>query len=289
MDIDIVRRAAHKFRVNINAPGRVVGKLRREDDSALKSVGNVLDAIMRKSFSSEENDWIEKIETLRKRLCASSTEIAIRRYGVGRRDPKLAAEEIHRGRVVIRSIGKTCRLSSLPYKWSCLLFKLVREFSPSVCLELGTSLGLSGAYQAAALESNQRGQFVTLEGAESLASLAKANFEELGLTRCNIIVGRFQDTLEEVLHDNAPIDFVFIDGHHEEHATITYVRQMVPHLSDGAILVFDDIHWSRGMDRAWNTMRIGENIKISLDMYRMGVCIFAKSGIDRSRHFRLGI
>jgi predicted O-methyltransferase YrrM len=84
---------------------------------------------------------------------------------------------------------------------------------------LGTCLGISTSYLAAALKLNLAGSVVTLEGAETKARLAAQNFRELGLSNVCTIVGRFQDTLDDVLE---PIKFAFIDGHHEESATLAY-------------------------------------------------------------------
>ena len=250
-----------------------ISRLHSEDDAALKSLANILDAVMDNKYSYEEKYWIEKIETLRNELSTSSIEISITDYGAGSSDLNLTAEEMYQGRVVVKTIGEVCQNASKTYKWAFLLFKIVREFRPSVCLELGTALGISAAYQAAALELNHHGRIVTLEGAESIASLARKNLEMLCLERVDVVVGRFQDTLQDVLYENAPLNFVFIDGHHDETATLTYFRQILPHLSDGAILVFDDIHWSRGMERAWNTIQKDRNLKMSVDLFSVGICI----------------
>ena len=64
------------------------------------------------------------------------------------------------------------------YFWSLLLFKLIREFKPLNSVELGTCLGISGAYQAAAQKLNKSGRLITLEGAKSLASLAEKNLQK---------------------------------------------------------------------------------------------------------------
>jgi len=169
------------------------------------------------------------------------------------------------------------------------LFKFIREFRPSVCLELGTCLGISASYHAAALELNNHGKIVTLEGSESLASLARENFERLGLKRVTVVVGRFQDTLEEVLRRQAPIDFVFIDGHHDEHATLAYFEKIFPFLSEDAVLVLDDISWSNGMKRAWKTIVSNKRINISVDLFNVGVCIIASSLKEKQRLMNLRI
>ena len=111
----------------------------------------------------------------------------------------------------------------------------------------------------------------------------------LGIERVDVVAGRFQDTLQDVLSENAPINFVFIDGHHDENASLTYFRQILPHLSDGVILVFDDIHWSRGMERTWNTIQKDRNLKVSLDLLSAGICILTKSALGETKYLKIAI
>jgi len=137
--------------------------------------------------------------------------------------------------------NKKNRKARKSYFWSVLLFKLVRKFNPSACIELGTCLGISAAYQASAQKLNRKGKLVTLEGAVSLASLAEKNLQQLGLDNAHVVSGRFQDKLDTVLNENKPIDYAFIDGQHDEKATISYFEQLTPCLSVESIIDFDDI------------------------------------------------
>jgi predicted O-methyltransferase YrrM len=191
-----------------------------------------------------------------------------------------------RGIVVTRTVGEVCRGASKPYFWSLLLFKLIRKFRPCFCLELGTCLGISTSFQAAALKLNGMGKIVTLEGAKSLASLAERHFQALGLDNANIVIGRFQDTLGEVLNAYKSVDYVFIDGHHDEKATLAYYEQIKPFLSERALLVFDDISWSEGMKGAWKTIMADERVKISVDLRQIGVCII-DSRIDGRKNIMI--
>ena len=177
-----------------------------------------------------------------------------------------------KGRVITKAIGDACKTSKSHF-WSFLLFKLIREFKPSTCLELGTALGISACYQAAALKLNQAGNLTTLEGADSLALLAKQHFQALGLDNVRVVIGRFQDTLDEVLNRQQPIDYAFIDGHHDEKATLDYFEQLAPFLSERAMLIFDDISWSEGMKRGWSAMEADSRVRISIDLETVGICI----------------
>ena len=120
-------------------------------------------------------------------------------YGAGLPEAGLGNHKTREGKVIIKTIGDVCRTASKTYMWSFLLLKLIREFRPLVCLELGTCLGISASYQAAALKLNESGRIVSLEGAEPLARLAEGYFLNLGLDNVDVVVGRFEHTLEKVL------------------------------------------------------------------------------------------
>ena len=193
---------------------------------------------------------------------------------------------MYQGVTKVTTVGETCQIASKPYFWSLLLFKLIREFKPSNSIELGTCLGISGAYQASALKLNKSGRLVTLEGANSLAALAEKNFQQLGLDNVHVVSGRFQDILDTVLTENRPIDYAFIDGHHDEKATISYFEKFIPFLSKNSIIVFDDISWSDGMRNAWKNIEKNIVVKISLDLRAIGICVLDEN-IDEKYSFRI--
>gem|GEM_PF-6245102 len=44
-------------------------------------------------------------------------------------------------------------------------------------------------------------------------------------------------------------------------------------LSEQAVLVFDDISWSRGMKRAWKVIETDDRVMISLNLTKLGVYV----------------
>ena len=142
-------------------------------------------------------------------------------------------------------------------------------------------VGISGAYQASAQKLNKNGSLTTLEGAQSLASLAEANLHQLGLDNTHVVSGRFQDNLDKVLTENKPIDYGFIDGHHDEQATIAYFEKFITYLSKNSIIVFDDISWSDGMRHAWNSNEKNEIVKIFLNLGVIGICVLDETIEDK--------
>ena len=226
--------------------------------------------------SSEERAWVDRIEDLRARYEASDEPLVVEDFGSGR---ETAAQESN---LTTRTLGRMT-LSSKPPDWAYLLFRLVREFRPKTCVELGACVGVSASYQAAALELNGgAGRLVSLEGSSVLADWSSRTLRELGLDdRATIRVGRFSDTLSDTVQELAPLQWAFIDGHHDELATLQYMEQIMPTLATEAILVFDDIDWSVGMRRAWQQVVEDPRFCLTVDLRSVGLAVVSAETLPR--------
>lgn len=179
----------------------------------------------------------------------------------------------------LRSITKSVRRPLWQYRW---LFLLMQHIQPEHVLELGTSLGFSTiALAKGALHSTIH----TLEGAPALVQQARQHFDWAELTNIQPYEGPFVATLPERLTGDTVYDFVMLDGHHTESATIDYFNQILPHCSDNAILWVDDIYWSKGMTRAWQCLQLDPRINISIDVFDFGL-LFLRPGKEKE-HFIL--
>ena len=238
------------------------------------------------SMNPEDLPWITRIEELRDILNASSEPLVKLDFGAGSSDAPRSREEAQQGIEVHTTIGDVARETSKPQHWCSLLFRLIRTFKPVVVLEMGTSVGISAAYQATALQLNGKGRLVTLEGSETVAQIARRTFEILELDNTDIVVGRFSETLEEALKTVGPVDFVFVDGHHDGNATIDYCEQILPYLTEKAILILDDIRWSPNMTKAWRVVKDRDCVRAALDLGSIGVCLIGP-GDKRTVNVRL--
>ncbi|MEO0397002.1 MAG: class I SAM-dependent methyltransferase [Cyanobacteria bacterium P01_A01_bin.137] len=230
-----------------------LGQLRTTDSLTACHVANAIRDALGNRLDSNERIWIEKIEKLRCELNTNTADLFLTDYGAGKPNLNRLEEDMRDGITTATTVSKICKASK-PYFWALLLFKLTREFKPNISVELGTCLGISAAYQAAAQAINGKGFLITMEGATMLASLSEKNLKNLDLNNTTVICGRFQDSLDKILHTHQPIDYVFIDGHHDEQATVSYFKSFSSNLSEAAIVIFDDISWSNGMRSAWSCM-----------------------------------
>ncbi len=243
-----------------------------------RAVQTIFEKVLSANLADTERRWIDRIEGLRAELKTSQRKIAITDYGAGH--ALLGNVALRRQEYAVRTaaIADIVRYSKPPLHAS-LLFHMVRHVRLHSCLELGTCLGLSAAYIASALRLNGAGKLITLEGADSLATLAGAHFARLGVhDKIEVVTGPFRKHLPGVLQRMPALDFVFIDGHHDGQATLDYLRQITPHLADRAFLIFDDISWSLGMRRAWRQIQRHAGMVLAVDLRMMGMCVYERSG-----------
>jgi predicted O-methyltransferase YrrM len=262
---DVVRRRVPGFVKTAVLYARRRAALRRvrritSGDERTARILRAVERTLRGGLEPEERAWIRRLAELRRRLRRSREPIVF--PGT---DPASA-----------QTIGQRYLFSKSPLG-ALLLFRLVRELRPSRCLELGTNLGISAAYQAAALRLNGGGELHTVEGSPTLAALSRKHLASLGLA-AEVHAGRFADVLPGLLARTAPLDYVFIDGHHDGPATVGYFAQLHPSLSPGALVVFDDIAWSAGMAEAWAAIRVDPRVRVAVGLGAMGVCIIGGEG-----------
>jgi len=77
-----------------------------------------------------------------------------------------------------------------------------------------------------------QGKFTTIEGSEVLAKCADSNLKKLNYQDYIVHMGRFSDVLPKILSKDQPIDFAFIDGHHDKEATQGYFEFIYPFLTE---------------------------------------------------------
>jgi predicted O-methyltransferase YrrM len=217
------------------------------------------------------------IEELRKSLLDERRAVPTLDFGAGNSGERL--------------ISEIARTSLKPAKFGQLLYRMARFYQPANILELGTSLGVTTAYLASgALPAGSTPgggpPVITLEGAPSVAAIARRNFSELGLKNIRIVEGNFDATLPGVLESLPKLDLVFIDGNHRLEPTLCYYREMQPKLHSDSILIFDDIHWSREMEAAWEELKQDNAVRCSVDLFYIGI-LFFRVGFHTAQHFTI--
>jgi predicted O-methyltransferase YrrM len=238
--------------------------------------------------------------TASKLRSARSVAEALHEFSARREYENLARVEVERQRLLARlepleggsltagpydagiSVADACRVSAA-VRTCNLLYLLVRQFKPTVILELGTNVGVSSAYQAMALRDNGGGKIVTFEASPYRLRIAQELHRRLDLHNVEYVQGLFAHTLPSALENLPPIDYAFIDGHHQYQPTLDYFGLIRRHASPDCLYIFDDIRWSNGMRQAWAEIQSDRLTGMAVDLF--GIGLWMQGGTESSNRY----
>ena len=201
-----------------------------------------------------------KFNRIRKKLLSDTNCITVTDYGKG---SKLFKNNV-------RQISRIARYAGIRKRKGKLLIRLMNYLKPENILEIGTSVGLGTA--CLALGGNNS-NIITLEGCPETMNVAENLFKEFKLKNIKTDVGRFEDTLSDIICKKK-FDFIYFDGNHSKKPTIQYFEQCLSTVDDGTLFLFDDIHWSREMEEAWEYIKTHELVSGTLDLFGWGLVFF---------------
>ncbi|MDH5602540.1 MAG: class I SAM-dependent methyltransferase [Cyclobacteriaceae bacterium] len=198
------------------------------------------------------------IEAFRKELQASRETIQVTDFGTGATRPSE------------RKISSIVSRSASSYRQSNLLVDLGNYFEVRNILELGTSFGLNTQYLSKIHDS----RVDTFEGCNNIATVADRFFKKAGRQNISLHLGDLSKTLPEYLQRSLKPDMVYFDANHDYFPTMSYFEMCYSKAHDKSIFIFDDIHWSGGMDKAWNEIKSKPQVTLSLDLFHFGIVLF---------------
>jgi len=166
------------------------------------------------------------------------------------------------------------RISSVTARYGRLLFRIAGYYKPDRIIEFGTALGISTMYLATGYPS---AELISIEGNPSLTAMARINCQAAGLKNTTIMNRTFNEALPVILPICTNQTLVFIDGNHTLEATLEFYGHFSKNAIGIPMMVFDDIHWSDGMYKAWRTIK-SEWPELVVELTRMGILLKCASG-----------
>lgn len=221
--------------------------------------------------NDREHPDFDAIEQLRAELLSSDHTIEVNDLGAGSRVLDQP----------VRAVADMARTALKAPRQARLLFRLTRYFDPATVLELGTSFGLTTLYLGLGAEN---GEVTTIEGCPRTFQIAQHHVERSGFRNIRPVLGAFRTRLPEVLRSMERLDLVFIDGHHEKAATLDLFERCLVKAHAGSLFILDDIHWSRGMEEAWDAVKAHPRVTVTIDLYDLGLVFFRTE--QAPQHFR---
>jgi precorrin-6B methylase 2 len=217
----------------------------------------ILYNLFRDALDDNRNFYaFSNIRKLRIQLSKNSKNIERTDFGTGKSDKSISVKNLLAKSAISQYKGK-------------MLFRIIKWFQPNEILELGTNIGLSACYMAAA---HSKSKVITIEGDPKLTELAKTNFENLGFDHIDTVIGTFEEKLPEVLHKRNSIDFFYLDGNHAKLPMFEYINQIQNHVKDKKYLIMmDDIYWSSEMSSLWVELLNDKRFNFKCDLYHWGI------------------
>ncbi len=212
---------------------------------------------------------LEWIEELRKSLSGNEELLDIEDHGAG---SKISTGEQ-------RSLASLVKHTAVNRKKGQLLARIAGYLDFPLIVELGTGTGFSSLYLGA---GNPSSTVFSCEGSPSIAELAKNNIGKSGMENIQISVDTFREWLPGVLNRNEGDFLVFLDGDHRGERLLEYCELIIKSRQRKAVIVLDDIHWSKDMFQAWKRLIEREEISLSIELYNTGI-VFLGYGIQKSQ------
>ena len=218
-----------------------------------------------------------------------------------------------------RTVSEIAKNAGISPKRARLLNRLVRYLQVEKALELGTSLGLG----TAAIAAGNKVQVNSIEGCPETAQIAAEKSREFNLNNIHLKVGKFEEVLEDRENSKFPhtgasaaspnseenaklttdnsepttgnpqptnykqqtpdYDLIYIDGNHQKEATLRYFKQLLLRVHNDSVMIFDDIHWSKEMEEAWEEIKQHESVKVTIDTFQWGLVFFRRE--QEKEHF----
>jgi predicted O-methyltransferase YrrM len=200
------------------------------------------------------------LKNYRKSLIQNKNTIEVTDFGAGSRVFKSNT----------RPIAKIASTAGITEKRAEMLFRITNYFQPESVLEIGTSLGL--ATSALAI-GNPKATVTTLEGCPNTLNVAQKQFEQFGFKNSKSITTEFSNYLKNCTEQ---YHLIYFDGNHSKQATLDYFELLLPTISNETVWIFDDIHWSQGMEEAWESIKKHPKVTVTIDTFQWGLVFFRK-------------
>jgi predicted O-methyltransferase YrrM len=130
--------------------------------------------------------------------------------------------------------------------------------------------------------ANPDANVYTIEGCTTKSEQATTNFNAMQVSNIEQHIGRFDLVLPDLVKQAGKLDFAFIDGNHTYEATIENFKTLLAIANNDTVFVFDDIHWSADMQKAWNKISDHKGVTVSIDLYRFGI-VFLKKELSKQK------
>ena len=249
----------------------------------------VYDLVTRCFYDKSHYPEYELIKNYRNDLLGNKDLIEVTDFGAGSRVFKSNKRPVF-------SIAKN---AGITLHRARLLFRLTNYLNFKNALELGTSLGIAST----AVAANNTTKLTTLEGCPETAKIARDQFQKYELKNIQLINTEFETAISQLnskpketqqiteskqpktpnsnLRNSQKFDLIYFDGNHQKEATLKYFKDLLPMAHNDSVFIFDDIHWSKAMEEAWEEIKMNSEVRVTIDTFHWGLVFFRKEQVKQ--------
>lgn len=173
----------------------------------------------------------------------------------------------------LRDLPDACNPAARYHQWLYYLGSVIPTDARIV--EIGTAQGVSALHLAAGCPS---GHVTTIDIDQDCAAVCRARAAQYGVTNLSAVIADSTDPkLAQLLgEDVSTIDLLFIDGNHTYASMQGDYTRFRPLMSDGGLILFDDIDYSDEMRMAWSAVH-----DLKLDLHELHHSGFGAALVNR--------
>lgn len=238
----------------------------------------VFDLVTKCFYDKKQYPEYSILKNYRNSLLKNKNTVEVTDFGAGSRVFKSNKRQIS-------TIAKTAGISQ---KRAELLFRIVNYFQPTTILEIGTSLGMATSALSLGNKSLNVGtKITTLEGCPNTIAVAKRQCKLQHLNNIEFVNTEFSTFLKNFQLPTPNFQLIYFDGNHSKEATLNYFEMLLPYINNETVWIFDDIHWSKDMEKAWQILKNHPKVTVTIDTFQWGIVFFRVE--QKKEHFTIRI
>ena len=161
------------------------------------------------------------------------------------------------------------RKVELPLRYGKVVFRLIREFKPSSVINYGPTFGANLALMAMASDDRIVYQLINNPVNELVSSEL---LKDLAITNVRFFLDNSAPSINP--------EFIMINYADNPDLSRSLVQKKLEMHGDDDVLIIRGIHESKEMEAIWREMIASESVRVSLDLFEIGIALF-RTGLQK--------
>ena len=177
---------------------------------------------------------------------------------------------------------KTFKCNEISTEKGKFIVKLIQYLHLENILEIGTSYGMSTVAISCARKNLN---ITTLEECEEIGEIAKQMLQKYNVKNIRFLIGDYHSILKSI--EKNTFDLIYLSKKHHELVSLELFRSCLPFINNNSVMVFENIHRSKEMERVWENVKTHSKVTVTVDTFQWGLVFFREE--QQKEHFIIRI